>query len=161
MRRNLAKVRIAIVGSGLLSGSTLARETIYKSLQQFMPEQVLLFPGHTSFNEMVKAQAARLSLSVEHLQPPPPFWVGACSQSVRKGLARGVYARDIAKRVDLVLAFKAEGRSGASFAQLVKEAKEAVVLTIRPSSEELLSTIRSRRPAVPLRSPDRGSGSLS
>lgn len=156
--RRMGTVKIAVVGSGRLTGSNLVREVIYKSLRQFMPELVMLFPGHESFNRMVKEQAARLSLSVEHLRPPPPFWVGACLQSVRKGLARGVYAKAMAQDADIVLAFKMEGRPGSTFAQLIEAAKESVVLTIRPCGEETLSTNQYRRPGVLERNLGIGSG---
>jgi hypothetical protein len=129
-------MKLAIVGSGLLVGSKTAREIIRKTLSQFQPEKTLLFPGHESFNSLVRAQAASLGLVVEEMQPPRPFWIGACPQSARKRLARGLYARAIAKDVDLVLAINAEGRSGASYSQLVEAAKESVVVNLRPSGEE-------------------------
>jgi hypothetical protein len=128
-------VKLAIVGSGLLARSLTASEIIRKSLNQFRPEKVLLFPGHDSFNASVRAQAATLGLVVEEMNPPRPFWVGACPQSVRKRLARGLYARAIARDADLVLAINAEGRSGTSYSQLLSEAKELVVVNLRPSAE--------------------------
>jgi thiamine pyrophosphate-dependent acetolactate synthase large subunit-like protein len=130
-------VKLAIVGSGLLARSLTASEIIRKSLSQFRPERVLLFPGHDSFNAIVRAQAATLGLAVEEMNPPRPFWVGACPQSVRKRLARGFYARAIAKDADLVLAINAEGRPGASYSQLVEAAKESVVVNLRLDPDRL------------------------
>lgn len=128
-------MKIAIVGSGRLAGSKAAREIIRKTLSQFRPSAVLLFPGHDSFNALVRAQAASLGLVVEAMQPPRPFWVGACLPSIRKRLARGLYARAIAKDVDLVLAINAEGHGGASYSQLLEAVEEAVVVTLRPCDE--------------------------
>lgn len=148
-------MKVALVGSGPLAGSKLVADLIYKSLRRFMPSAVLLLPGHISFNALARAQAARLRLAVEEMQPPRPTWIGQCLQSVRKRMVRGCYAKAVARDVDLVIAFKREGLPGATFDQLVNEAEEAVVFTIRPSGEELLSTIPIRHLARIARSPGR------
>lgn len=130
-------MKIAIVGSGLLAGSQPVQTIIRKSLSQFKPEAVLLLPGHSAFNGIVRALAASLGLAVEEMQPPRPFWIGACLQSVRKRLARGVYAKAIAKDADLVLVFTVEGHPGTSYSQILEDAKEAVVVNLRLDPDRL------------------------
>jgi hypothetical protein len=130
-------VKLAIVGSGLLAESSTVTRLIDKSLAEFEPEVVLLYPGHDRFNTLVRARAALQSLAVREMQPPRAFWVGKVLQSVRKRLHRGVYARTLAREADLVLGFKAEGRAGVAFSQLLDEASEGIVVTIRQSDEIL------------------------
>ena len=124
-------MKLAIVGSATLAGSKLAADVIFKAMKQFEPSTVVVLPGNVTFNTLVRAQAARLSLPVEEMQPPRSTWLGKCLQSVRKRIVRGVYAKVVANEVEMVLAFKAADRPGVSFDQLVKEADEAVVFTIR------------------------------
>ena len=124
-------MKLAIVGSATLAGSKLAADVIFKAMKQFEPSTVVVLPGNVTFNTLVRAQAARLSLPVEEMQPPRSTWLGRCLQSVRKRIVRGVYTKVAASEVDMVLAFKTTDRPGVSFDQLVKEADEAVVFTIR------------------------------
>ena len=129
-------MKLAIVGSATLAGSKLAADVILKAMKQFEPSTVVVLPKNVTFNALVRAQAARLSLPVEEMQPPRSTWLGKCLQSVRKRIVRGVYAKVVASEVDMVLAFKAADRPGVSFDQLVKEADEAVVFTIRKTANE-------------------------
>ena len=129
-------MKLAIVGSATLAGSKLAADVIFKAMKQFEPSTVVVLPGNVTFNALVRAQAARLSLPVEEMQPPRSTWLGKCLQSVRKRIVRGVYAKVVANEVEMVLAFKAADRPGVSFDQLVKEADEAVVFTIRKTANE-------------------------
>ena len=129
-------MKLAIVGSATLAGSKLAADVILKAMKQFEPSTVVVLPKNVTFNALVRAQAARLSLPVEEMQPPRSTWLGKCLQSVRKRIVRGVYAKVVANEVEMVLAFKAADRPGVSFDQLVKEADEAVVFTIRKRGNE-------------------------
>ena len=123
-------MKIAIVGSGRLADSKFVAHHIYKSLIRFQPTAIILLPGHDRFNALVREQALRLSLPVEQMQPPRPFLLGKCLQSVRKRWARGIYAQAIAKEADLVLAYKAGGAPGITFSQLLDAAKEPFVVTV-------------------------------
>lgn len=147
--------KIAVAGSGRLAGSKLVADLIFKSLRRLQPEAVVVLPGHIAFNALVRVQAARLSLPVEQIQPPRPFWVGPCLQSYRKRLVRGFYAKAVSGDVEVALVFKRQASPGTSFEQLVDQASEAVVFTLKPSGEELLSTDPLRRLAALERSPGR------
>lgn len=123
-------MKLAVVGSGRLADSKFVERHIYKSLMRFQPTVVILLPGHDRFNALVREQARRLSLPVEQMQPPRPFLMGKCLQSVRKRWVRGIYAKAIAQEADLVLAYKAGGAPGVTFSQLLETAKEPFVVTV-------------------------------
>lgn len=138
-------MKIAIVGSGLLAESETVSRLIDKSLAEFAPEVVLLYPGHDRFNALVRARAALQSLAVREMQPPRAYWVGKVAQSVRKRLHRGVYARALTQEADLIFGFKAEGHPGVAFSQLLESATEGIVVTIRLSDQSILDKQRIQR----------------
>lgn len=130
-------MRLALAGSGPLADSQLVRQLVRLSIESLKPKTIVVLPGHKRFNALVRSIAEGVGLPVEEMQPPRPTWVSEGLQSLRKRIVRGFYAKQVAKNVDMVFAFKQEGRSGACISQLLEEAPEAVVCTVRADGNSL------------------------
>lgn len=125
----LPQSRVGVVGCGVVADHPKVQQILRDTFALTRPV-VVLFPGHTRFNAMVRGLAARWGLSIEEIRPPRSTWLGKAPQSVRKGMARDFWGKYLAQRVETVIAFRAEGGTGRSFQPLLDHTSQWVCVRI-------------------------------